>query len=225
MTTGGTMPPFSERLTLAIVGPLITVILGTLIIGGLIQLITSRAQNRRAKEERRLEQQRSDNDLRHELLADMTESASALYLATQRHWRARREKAEWAKQTRAERAQIEQEISDARKFLDDQYHESRKRGETLESRLSAYFQTSEAQEAWHKVMDLLTVRYFQETLINKDRLNRLYEENRKGRDGKEHSGLTVNQLSVTKAVLNAYRAALKEATELVRTEPLRRRVG
>jgi hypothetical protein len=206
------MAPFSERLTLAIVGPLVTVILGTLIIGGLIQLITNRAQNRRAKEDQKLEQRRSDNALRHELLSDMTEAASALYLAAQRYSRAKRDRS----------AQAQQELSDARKALYEQYHKSRTLGEILESRLSAYFEVSEPQETWHKVMDLLTVRYFRVI----DRATpQIYEVNEKGFEGKEHSGLTVDQLKVDKTILDSYRAALKQATEVVLTEPLRPRVG
>jgi hypothetical protein len=232
------MAPFSERLTLAIVGPLVTVILGTLIIGGLIQLITSRSQNRRAKEEQRLEQRRSDNNLRHELLSDMTEAASALYLATQRYWRAKRDKQERESSWRARRswwprrgkqALVVQEVSDARKALDDQYHKSRARGEILESRLSAYFASSEPQETWHKVMDLLTVRYFQVIGTDTEKLNRLYRDNEKGFNGKEHSGLTMEQFRASekdsKVLLDAYRAALNEAAEVVRTESLRPRVG
>jgi hypothetical protein len=98
----------------------------------------------------KLEQRRSDNALRHELLSDMTEAASALYLAAQRYSRAKRDKSSLA----------QQELSDARKALSEQYHKSRTLGEILESRLSAYFEASEPQETWHKVMDLLTVRYF-----------------------------------------------------------------
>jgi hypothetical protein len=206
------MAPFSERLTLAIVGPLVTVILGTLIIGGLIQLITTRAQNRRARDDQKLEQRRSDNALRHELLTDMTDAASALYLATQNYWRAKT----------STPPLTQQELSDARNALDEQYHKSRTRGEILETRLSAYFEASEPQEIWHKVVDLLTVRYFQ--LIERD-TDQLYRENAKGTDGQDHSGLTVDQLKQPKALLNAYREALKEAAEVVLTESLRPRLG
>ena len=206
------MTPFSERLTLAIVGPLITVVLGTLIIGGLIQLITTRAQNRRAKDDQRLEQRRADNALRHELLSDMTDAASALYLATQNYWQAKT----------STPALTRRELSDARKALDEQYHKSRTRGEILESRLSAYFEASEPQEGWHKVVDLLTIRYFQ--LIDRD-TDQLYKDNAKGTDGQEHSGLTVDQLRQPKTLLNAYRAALKEAIEVILTESLRPRIG
>jgi hypothetical protein len=208
------MAPFSERLTLAIVGPLVTVVLGTLIIGGLIQLIASRAQNKRAEEDRKLEQQRSDSALRHELLSDMTDAASALYLATQRYGRAKTETP----------ALDQRELSEVRRILDEQYHKSRTRGQILESRLSAYFEESEPQETWHKTMDLLTVRYFQ--LVGRA-TDGLFRENEKGYNGKEHSGLTVEQLKASeknsKILLDAYRAALNEATEVVLTESLRPR--
>jgi len=202
--------PFSERLTLAVVGPLVSAVLGTLIIGGLIQLITSRAQSKRSKDDRELEQRREDNALRHELLSDMTEAASALYLATQTYYRAKTNQPPLPRD----------ELAAARKALDEQYQKSRSRGEVLESRLAAYFETSKPEEDWHKVTDLLTVRYFQ--LI--DRASEgLYQENAKGRGGREHSGLTAVELRNPKEVLNAYRAALREATSAILGESLRSR--
>jgi uncharacterized membrane-anchored protein YhcB (DUF1043 family) len=202
------MAPFSERLTLAIIGPLITVVLGTLVIGGLIQLISNKAQRDRARNERKLEQRRSDAALRHELVSDVTRTASTLYLAMQAYWRT---KTEIPKSSREERAKV---LDDLHKV----YRASRTDGEVLAVRLSAYFKSDEPETAWHKVVDLLTVRYFQ--VIDRD-TQKLYERNAKGTQGQEHSGLNVDQLQDPTTLLDSYRSALKDAVQALLDEPLR----
>lgn len=236
-------PPFSERLLLAIVGPLVSAILGTLIIGLVIWWVTNRAQVRHAENERQLqnerednirareqkraddireierqradqerarEHRRADNELRHELISAMTAAASELYLATQSYWRATTDET------------ISEELEDTRKMLALQYHKSRTEAQVIESRLGAFFVSPQPRENWHKVADLLTVRYFQ--LIKQDS-PALYERNAKGTDGHEHSGLSVAELRDVRKLLAAYHQALHGATESVFTNPLRDRAA
>jgi hypothetical protein len=102
---------FPEQLVLNVVGPLVTVLLGTLLVGFLANWLTRRAQDRR-----------EDRELRERLIAQVTEAPTALYLATQRYWR-------------AQQKFPDDQLGEQRKALDDQYHQSRVDGQVLEGRL------------------------------------------------------------------------------------------
>ncbi len=181
--------PFEQALAVQAVGPLITILLGSLIVGPVIAWITAQSQRRR-----------EDYRLREELTVAMTEIASAMYLATQRYWRAR------------DRQRVEGEkLSDLREWLEEQYHFNRIRGEALEVRLRTMFRSDVAKWHWHATMDLLTARYFQ--LTDPDNL-----ANFEANSGPFHSGLSVEELRVPRTVLDCYRKRLDEAVGAVRTE-------
>jgi hypothetical protein len=65
-----------EKLLLQSVGPLVTAVVGTLIIGTFVTWITRKVQERRA-----------EYQLRIQLIDQMTETASSLYMTTQNYWR------------------------------------------------------------------------------------------------------------------------------------------
>jgi hypothetical protein len=183
--------PFWQLAILQSIGPLITVLIGTLAIGFLASRITARAQQRR-----------EDQQLRHNLIVEMAEAASALYLATQRYWRARdRDKA------------TADQLQTLRTWLDERYHEVRVRGQALETRLGVAVQFRDAKRHWHATMDLLTVRYFQ--LTDPDN-NAALDRNA----GEEHSGLSSAELRNPQIVLDAYHKRLDQAVNAVRTELL-----
>jgi hypothetical protein len=69
----------SEGFTLQLISPIITATVGTLIIGSLAAWITRRAQDRRV-----------NNQLRHQLVTQMTEAASTFHFEAQRYRRASR---------------------------------------------------------------------------------------------------------------------------------------
>jgi hypothetical protein len=123
---------FWQELILQSVGPLITVV-G---IGFVANLITRRAQDRR-----------EENQLRHELIRQMTEPAWSLYFATRDYWLTREE------------SQHAREDPELRKELEEQFRASRAAGEALENRLDAYFDSPEPKRLWHATMDLLRVQY------------------------------------------------------------------
>lgn len=177
--------PFWQLALLQTIGPLITVLFGT----WAIARITARAQRRREEQQ-----------LRHDLIVEMAETASSLYLATQRYWRARdRDK------VGADQLQV------LRTWLDERYHECRGRGEAVQTRLEVIFGLGPARRHWHATIDLLTVRYFQLT----DPHNIV---NFKANAGENHSGLTIGALNNPKLVLDHYRKRLNEAVTAVRTE-------
>ena len=89
--------PFWQLALLQTIGPAITVRFGT----WAISRITTRAQRRREEQQ-----------LRHDLIAEMAETASSLYLATQRYWRARDRENLTGKPLHA-----------VRTWLDGQYHQ------------------------------------------------------------------------------------------------------
>lgn len=183
---------FWQDLLLESVGPLVTAVIGTLLVGLLASWITRRAQDRRAK-----------HLLRHELISRMTEAASELYFETQRFWRAKAR----------ERVSADA-LTGFRKELDRQYLESRVVGEVLESQLDAYFETDDPKLLWHRTMDCLTVRYFH--LVGMD-TDKLLEANA----GDQHTGLSVEQLRQPKLVLDQYRRSLRSASRAVlQNEPV-----
>jgi hypothetical protein len=196
---GGYMGSFSQQLILAIIGPLVSVIIGTLIIGGIAQFLADRIQNKRADDIRQLEQHRADHALRQELISEAASITSALHLATQSFWLVKT----------SDPAASLNELAVARKALDLEYQTGRTRGAVLDARLAACFATEEPRQSWHKLMDLMTVRYFQ--LIDRE-TDELYRANAKGTDGKEHSGLTVDDLKRLKPLLDTYWTALEETT-------------
>jgi len=187
--------PFWQSILLEAVGPLVTVIVGTVIVGSIAELITRRAQERR-----------EDYQTRMRLIDRMTETASALYLATQRFWRARdREK---VGDERLKLMRIE---------MDAQYQATRVAGEVLERQLRILFSTDRPRLLWHSTTDLLTVRYFQ--LIELATQNLL-----KKNAGPEHSFLRIEELANPEKVLDAYRVRIDEATRAVLETPLARHV-
>src|SRR4051794_2696027 len=61
-------PPLSERILLAVIGPLVGAIVGTGIIGGLLWWLSNRVERARAEEEKQRAHHELENELRHELL-------------------------------------------------------------------------------------------------------------------------------------------------------------
>jgi hypothetical protein len=176
----------SERLLVAVAGPLVSTIVGTGVIGWILFRVASNAQAHRA-----------EGELRRELLAAVTQAAGGLYLATQRFWRARKD------------ADLSDEAKLlARKDLDAQYHDSRTASGSFEPMLEVLFGHALAIE-WHKIDDLLTVRYMQ---VTSQDTSGIYRANSTGHDGRAHSGLTTAQLQDPKVLLAAYRKALANVT-------------
>jgi len=178
------------------VGPIVGAVFGTLIIGTWATRITRKAQERRA-----------DHQLRLELIGQMTEAASSLYMATQNFWRKKdREKVSDA------------ELAGHRLELDRQYHASRVAGEMLERRLEAYFSSDGCRALWHAITDLMTVRYFHLIGMATDELRRINA-------GEGHSGLSASELLDQKLLLQTYRTKLGESARSVLTAPLRITAG
>ncbi len=181
---------FWEKLILQATGPLVTAVIGTLIVGTFVAWITRKAQERRAESQSREERTRAENQLRVQLIGQMTEASSSLYMATQHFWRKKK----------VEKVSPD-ELDRHRKELDEQYRSSRVLGEVIERQLEAYFLSDEPRLLWHATMDLLTVRYFNLIELMTDRLL-------KANAGKEHTGLTVENLKNQGLVLKTYRKKL-----------------
>jgi hypothetical protein len=223
--------PLWERLLVAAVGPAVTVLVGGLAVWWITstiqhrreaaetQLANNRADAERARAEaredaqRRREERGRDDALRHELVAEMSDSAASLYLMTQHYWRAKRFLSDHAEDQTAQ-ATLER----LRPELDARYLGSRTSGDAIEHRLSGFFVTDAPRQEWHRVQDLLTLRYFQ--LIDRATA-KLYDTNK----GPEHSGLRPDQMTNPKNITDAYRVAMERAVDLVFTESLRSRAG
>jgi hypothetical protein len=105
-------------------------------------------------------------------------------------------------------------LAQYREELDKQYRASRVMGEVIERRLEAYFLSNEPKALWHAIMDLLMVRYFHLIGLTTENLLKL-------NSGKEHSGLSVNQLRNQKTILDTYRKNLKKVAQAVLEGPIR----
>jgi hypothetical protein len=198
------------KLLLQSIGPLVSAVVGTLIIGGLLSYITRKAQERRADSQLKEERIRAENKLRVELIGQMTEAASSLYIATQDFWRKKnKEKVP------------DENLVQHREELDQRYRATRVMGEVLERRLEAYFLSSEPKTLWHATMDLLTVRYFH--LIGLE-TEELLKENAKNVE-EEHSSLSITELRDQKLILKTYREKLPKAARAVLQSPMMPLVG
>jgi hypothetical protein len=144
----------------------------------------------------------------------MTETANALYLATQRHWRARRESEAANEPTASSRVAVE-----------EQYQKTRNAGFVIEKRLQILFADGEARKKWHAAMDLLTIVHYQVIGTNKEAKDQLLKINA----GLEHSLVTFEELQKAnqngakkrKILLDHYRAWLDDAISAVLKEHLR----
>lgn len=212
-------PPLWDRMLVATIGPVVTAVLGTGIIGFILWNISDKAddnrsklENKRAKAQRKLERKRAQHDfegsLRHDVLTAAITASAELYFATQHYWRVNRN---------GDRP--DDENQEARKTLDEQYLKSRAAGDVLEARLEALFATDQPTIAWHKIVDLLTVRYMQ---LTDQATDRLYEANERGFEGKEHSGLSKADLENTIELIAAYHRASKSLVPIILSTPLRR---
>jgi hypothetical protein len=146
------------------VGPFVTAIVGSLLIGILVQAITRGAQERRAARE-----------LRYALIAELTGVAAKLHVLLQMYRRTKnlteeaqqsmaRQRRWWSRhRTQAthpsELAASWDRVRELRTELDDQYLECRRDGEVLEARLVAHFVDTRVQTAWHALVDCLIIRY------------------------------------------------------------------
>ncbi|MGH3043832.1 MAG: hypothetical protein ACRDM2_03815 [Gaiellaceae bacterium] len=184
---------FWEQLLLNVVGPVFTVLIGTLLVGLVVARVTRKAQERR-----------EDHALRERLVGEVTETATSLYLATQHYWRAKKS------------GLSGDALAHVREALDRRYLEARQSGFVLERLLELHFVGVGPRSLMHRVMDLLTVRYFQLTEEGGASL-KLREANA----GKEHSGLSVDQLALPKEVLNQYNVSLGALIAAVSRTPLR----
>nr|WP_221374796.1 hypothetical protein [Actinoplanes polyasparticus] len=199
-------PPLSERLLVSAAGPIAGAIVGTGVIGWLLWLLSNKAENGRKDLELQHARHELDNKLRQELLTPLLSAAAELYLSTQHYWRAKN-------------GGSRQELKKVRLVLDAQYLKSRSIGTASEAKLRALFETEEPAEAWHKVDDLLTVRYMQ--LVGRA-TPRLYAANARDCEGKEHSGLSVRELQNPIRLLAEYHSALNILVPLILETPLRR---
>ncbi|QGN58862.1 hypothetical protein [Nostocoides sp. HKS02] len=230
--------PLWERIVVAAVGPAVTVLVGGLVVWWITSTIQHRrqraetdraidraeAERARAESREEAETQRAearedaqrtreerarDDALRHELVGEMSDSAASLYLMTQHYMRAK-EFVENNAGDQAARTKLEQ----LRPELDSRYLQSRTSGDAIEHRLSGFFASDAPRQEWHRVQDLLSLRYFQ--LIERA-TPKLYEANK----GPDHSGLQPEQMTNPKNITNAYRVAITKAVDLVFTETLR----
>ena len=176
--------PLWERLLIAATGPAVTAVLALLV----INQVTTWAQQRK-----------DGAEARETLATELTHIANSLYLALQSFWRSARNV------PLADRmASAELEVD--RQKLQEAYLDARVSGQVLEQRLRIYYADPEPARLWHRVNDLLTVRYF--LLLEGDEARR--SGIRRKNAGPEHSGLDERQLRDPALLLETFRQTLDE---------------
>lgn len=182
---------FLEQLLLNLVGPLALVCFGTF---GL-RLLTDRVSRRRATTE-----------LRQRLAFEMTEAAYGLYFGLTHHRR-----------QIAHRRMSDDIATDARRALDADYVRQRVAMGAIQARLEVYFdKETEPSRGWHRVIDLLTAFYFTVVRAPETQL----DEVRRRVGGREHTGLTVQQLADPDQIIAAFEASLPASVTSVLRSPL-----
>jgi len=181
--------PFWQLAILQSIGPLNTVLIGTLAIGLWASRITAQTQQRREYQQ-----------FRHDLIVEMGRDSQRP---------PSRDAAVLAGQDR-DNATADQ-LQTLRTWLDERYHEIRVHGQALETRLGVAFRFRDAKRHWHATMDLLSVRNFQLTDPKNDAA---LDANA----GEEHSGLSGAELRNPKTVLDAYHQRLGQVVNAVRSQ-------
>ncbi|MDQ0767955.1 hypothetical protein QF031_000704 [Pseudarthrobacter defluvii] len=199
--------PLGERLLLASVGPIIGAVLGTGLIGLIVWKITDRIQSERTAANILLEQTRADRALETQLRMDVLTTAftmaGRLYLECNMYMR-----------IKGDSSVTLEEKSKARIALDKHYVDCRAGSMVLQARLEAIFAAEDPAIEWHRIDDLLTVRYMR---ITGQASDRLYEINAKGFGGKLHSGLSKEELQYDGTIIANYHLAMKALTSLMLT--------
>jgi hypothetical protein len=195
-----------ERLLVAISGPLLSTLLGTIVFGLLLFRLGDRATARRAADDRRRDEVALATRVIHDRLAEITEVSATFYGALQAYWR------------QSHDVLAPGDLARARTRLDEHYRNYCVAASVVEDRLRAYFESDLPRETWHKIDDLLTVRYFQ--LTGRD-TPMLRARNAKGYEGEEHSGLTTTELADGRKVLDAYYRARTDLPTILLSAKLR----
>lgn len=165
--------------------PLVTAVFGLLLAGLVINLLTRALQDRRTA-----------NQLKYDLLGQITEVASTLF-----HYAG--------------------ELDELRKELLARHATGRTQTDVLEARLAAYFEEPRVAIAWHAVRDCLTVRVYNAIGGPEKLLREVITENSTGWESRYHTGLAESELTDSYKVWKAYDCHLKTTTKLVLACPLR----
>lgn len=181
--------PLWERLLVAATGPAVTAILALLV----VNQVASTVQRRR-----------DASEIRERLATEMTEAANSLYFALQSYWRAARE-------IRLSKRKDSPVLQDEKRRLDEAYLSARIRGQIIERRLLIYYRSKLPAQSWHRVFDLLTVRYF--LLFEHEGQRR--QSIRARNAGPRHSGLDESQLNQPTVLLREIRMSIAKAVEML----------
>lgn len=176
--------PVWLKIVLAVIGPITTAILALIA----ANIIAARIQTRR--EEIRVRQEMTD---------EIVETASQLYFSLQTFWRA-------ARDIRVAERTSNPALADQLEKLNNAYAHARVRGQVLEHKLQIFYADPRPAKNWHRLSDLLSVRYFL-LITSGPRRQEIRERNA----GPHHSGLTANQLDEPTQLLREIRIAIVEA--------------
>ena len=190
-----------RQLLVAATGPIVTAILGSLVVGLFAQWLTRRVQDNR-----------DASTIRRQLVSDLTEVAGVSSLELNAFQRLKDNLAGKRSGPRSRR-----QLASAREALDRQHFDSRVRGWVLERRLEIHYGArSLAWQEWHKTLDALHLTYLRLVEIEVD--SKLEKQMLGHMDlGGESIGSAPKDIE---RLLGASESGLKDATGKVLTDPM-----
>jgi predicted DNA-binding ArsR family transcriptional regulator len=196
-----TSEPLLRQLVVAATGPVVTAILGSLLVGLFAQWVARKVQD-----------QRDASTIRRQLVSDLTEVAGASSLELNAFGRLRGRLTGRRSGYRSRRR-----LASAREVLDRQHFDSRVRGWVLERRLEIHYgEGSRASLEWHKTLDALHLAYLRlvEMQVDAELENQMLE----------HMGLPDERIGSApkdiERLLEASESGLKGATGSVLKDPM-----
>lgn len=187
-----TKEPWSEKLLLVVAGPLTTTIVGSLLVGIIVNTLLDRKR-----------QKDSDREFRKITISEISRVASSFYIDMVLYNR-------WATTVSDKVRSKDTAKVDA---LRQSYRQFQIEAAALESRIDAYFAKDNPREWWHATTDLLTVRYHHVMRSASDTTFKRHQRQAEV----QHSGLTLSELWDQSTVIKCYKIALKQSIIAIMT--------
>lgn len=195
----GTNLSFQQEIVLQLVGPVAAAVLGTVIIGGIAQVVAREVQRRQA-----------DRKFREALVARISQIAYSIHYRLEHYNR-------WIRHSQPDEA----ERQGARQELERAFIEERVRLGALQNELDTYFGVSRAGNSLHRLSDLAMIKYVYMTHAPASQVDELSQ----AVTGPQHTGLNIDQLSDERLVQSRLTAALRDTLDGVLRDPLKREAG
>jgi len=180
---------FGQQIILQLVGPVAAAVFGTLIIGGIAQVVSHQVQHRKA-----------DREVRSSLVSRLSKVAYSLHYRIQHYERWARHSSPPVNTLQSAQAEVE------RAFIEDRIELG-----ALQNEVDAYFGKSGPGASVHRMTDLIMVRFMQTMSVPASQLAELSESVA----GPGHTELSIDQLRDARLVQGHLAQALHESMDRI----------